>query len=260
MATFLFNETIFGPVISRRLGVSLGINLLPNDSKLCSFDCIYCECGWNPDRKKGGVLLPKREEVKFLLKQKLIELKSTSLLPDVITFAGNGEPTLHPDFNGIIEDTIMVRNELSPKSKIAVLSNSTMLHKSQVVEALKRVDDNILKLDSGIIETIQLLNKPMTNLDLPTLIQHLQKFDGSLIIQTMFLKGSFGGVIFDNTADIEIDNWIKLLKEIKPKMVTIYSIARDTPAENLIGISLEKLEEIAARVEAETAIPVQVSG
>jgi wyosine [tRNA(Phe)-imidazoG37] synthetase (radical SAM superfamily) len=260
MATFLFNETIFGPVISRRLGVSLGINLLPNDSKLCSFDCIYCECGWNPDRKKGQEVLPKREEVKSLLRQKLIELKSTSLLPDVITFAGNGEPTLHPDFSGIIDDTIMVRNELSPKSKIAVLSNSTMLHKSKVVEALKKVDDNILKLDSGIIETIKLLNKPIAKLDLPTLIHHLQKFDGSLIIQTMFLKGSFGGAIFDNTTDVEIDIWIKLLKEINPKMVTIYSIARDTPAENLIGIPLEKLEEIAARVEAETAIPVQVSG
>ena len=260
MSTFLFDKTIFGPVISRRLGVSLGINLLPNDSKLCSFDCIYCECGWNPEKGKGSVVLPKREEVRSLLRQKLIEMAKESQMPDVITFAGNGEPTLHPDFDTIIEDTILLRNELAPNSKIAVLSNSTMLYKTRVVEALKKVDDNILKLDSGILETILLLNKPVGKFDLNTLIHHLKKFEGALIIQTMFLKGSFNGVIFDNTTDREIEHWIKLVKEIQPKMVMIYSIARDTPAENLTGITLQKLEKIAGRVERETLIPVQVSG
>ena len=161
-----FNQTIFGPLISRRLGISLGINLLPNDTKLCSFDCIYCECGWNPDRKKQQVFLPKRTDVQSQLKHKLIEMSAEFQLPDVITFAGNGEPTLHPDFAGIVDDTIQLRNELSPKSKIAVLSNATMLHKASVVEALKKVDDNILKLDSGILETILLLNKPVGKFDL----------------------------------------------------------------------------------------------
>ena len=260
MATFLFDKTIFGPVISRRLGVSLGINLLPIDSKLCSFDCIYCECGWNPDRGKGKVVLPKREEVKSLLRQKLIEMGQMSQLPDVITFAGNGEPTLHPDFDFIIDDTILLRDELSPNSKIAVLSNSTMLHKNRVVEALKKVDDNILKLDSGTLETIQLLNKPVGKFDIETLVRHLKKFKGALIIQTMFLKGSFNGVNFDNTTQMEIDNWISLLKEIQPKMVMIYSVARDTPAENLVGIKRSQLEKIARRVELETDISVQVSG
>ena len=138
MATFLFDQTIFGPVISRRLGISLGINLLPNDTKLCTFDCIYCECGWNPDRKATRVHLPKRKEVQSLLRQKLTEMGNNFQLPDVLTFAGNGEPTLHPDFDGIIADTILLRDELSPKSKIAVLSNATMLHKASVVDALKK--------------------------------------------------------------------------------------------------------------------------
>jgi wyosine [tRNA(Phe)-imidazoG37] synthetase (radical SAM superfamily) len=260
MATFLFDQTIFGPLISRRLGVSLGINLLPNDTKLCSFDCIYCECGWNPDRKKQQVFLPKRTDVQSQLKYKLIEMSAESQLPDVITFAGNGEPTLHPDFAGIVDDTILLRNELSPKSKVAVLSNATMLHKASVVEALKKVDDNILKLDSGILETILLLNKPVGRFDMKKLTTNLKKFEGALIIQTMFLKGIFDGVPFDNTTELEIDSWILLLKQIQPKSVMIYSIARDTPAENLIGIKLKKLEEIGRRVEKETNISVQVSG
>lgn len=260
MATFLFNQTIFGPVISRRLGVSLGINLLPNDTKLCSFDCIYCECGWNPDKGNIAVRLPKRAEVSSLLRQTLLEMKAANNLPDVITFAGNGEPTLHPEFDLIIDDTLLLRAELSPKSKIAVLSNSTMLHKAKVVEALKRIDDNILKLDSGVLETILLLNKPVGKFDLRTLVNHLKKFNGALSVQTMFLKGTFEGARFDNTTDHEVDQWIRLLKEIRPGMVMIYSIARDTPAENLIGIPLKKLKEIASRVERETAITVQVSG
>ncbi len=260
MATFLFDQTIFGPVISRRLGVSLGINLLPNDTKLCSFDCIYCECGWNPDRKEHPVHLPKRMEVKSLLRQKLFEMKEGSVLPDVISFAGTGEPTMHPDFSDIIADTILLRDEFAPLSKIAVLSNSTMLHKDRVVEALKSVDDNILKLDSGILETIQLLNKPVGKFDLPSLVDNLKKFEGALIIQTMFLKGTYEGRFFDNTTELEIERWIGLLKEIRPKSVMIYSVARETPAENLVGIKLSKLREIGKRVERETTLTVQVSG
>ncbi|HEY5510656.1 MAG TPA: radical SAM protein [Prolixibacteraceae bacterium] len=260
MATFLFDKTIFGPVISRRLGVSLGINLLPNDTKLCSFDCIYCECGWNPAKGNNKTQLPGRAEVASLLRQKLFEMKNVANLPDVITFAGNGEPTMHPDFDLIVEDTLLLRNELSPKSKIAVLSNATMLHKPRVVEALRKVDDNILKLDSGVLDTILLLNRPIVKLNLATLISHLKKFEGELIIQTMFLKGTFGGVSFDNSTAYEVDQWISLLNEIQPKMVMIYSIARDTPAENLIGITLKKLKEISLKVEHETNIPVQVSG
>lgn len=259
MATFLFDQTIFGPIISRRLGISLGINLLPNDSKLCSFNCLYCECGWNPDRKKTKVVLPSREEVQSQLKEKLAEMQKSLQLPDVITFAGNGEPTMHPDFENIIDDTILLRDEYSPKSKIAVLSNATMLHKPGVVSALRKVDDNILKLDSGTIETINLLNKPVRKIDLNSLISQLKQFEGKLIIQTMFLKGSYQGTVFDNTTKEEVDKWIKILKEIQPRRVMIYSIARDTPAEHLVGIELLQLEKIGKRVENEISIPVQVS-
>jgi wyosine [tRNA(Phe)-imidazoG37] synthetase (radical SAM superfamily) len=181
-------------------------------------------------------------------------------LPDVITFAGNGEPTMHPDFDLIIDDTLQIRDELSPKSKIAVLSNSTMLHKRKVVEALKKIDDNILKLDSGVTETIRLLNQPVGKFDLTSLVKNLQKFDGQLIIQTMFLRGSFMGENFDNTTSLEIESWIALLKEINPKMVMIYSLARDTPADHLEGISLSELNAIAEQIRRETTIPVQVSG
>jgi wyosine [tRNA(Phe)-imidazoG37] synthetase (radical SAM superfamily) len=260
MPTFLFDKTIFGPVTSRRLGISLGINLLPNDSKLCSFDCIYCECGWNPEKGIIKAKLPTRLEVKSLLRQKLLEMKSEGVLPDVITFAGNGEPTLHKEFDGIIDDTIALRDELSPKARIAVLSNSTMLNKQKVVAALKKVDDNILKLDSGITETILLLDQPVGRFSLRSVVENLKQFNGSQIIQTMFIRGAFNGKKIDNTTEIELDAWIELLKEIRPRMVMIYTIARDTSLDDLQKVDIEELNQIAQRVENETGIPVQVSG
>ena len=260
MSTFLFDQTIFGPVISRRLGISLGINLLPNDSKLCSFDCIYCECGWNPEKGTAKAILPTRIEVKRLLRVKLSEMKDEGELPDVITFAGNGEPTLHPDFAVIIDDTLLIRNELCPGARIAVLSNSTMLHKPKVVEALKKVDDNILKLDSGFVETIRLLDQPVGRFDLPSVVNNLKQFDGQLIIQTMFIRGNFKGNIIDNTTEPELKAWIAILQQIRPRQVMIYTIARDTPANDLWKVSTEELETIAAQVINETGLEVQVSG
>lgn len=260
MSTFLFDKTIFGPVISRRLGVSLGINLLPNDSKLCSFDCIYCECGWNPKKRDKKVILPTRGEVSSLLREELLKMNIELLIPDVITFAGNGEPTLHPEFAGIIDDTIQIRNELCPNARIAVLSNSTMLHKSSVVEALKKVDDNILKLDSGITSTILLLDQPVGKFDLQKVINNLIQFDGELIIQTMFIRGKFNESIIDNTTETELKAWKTLLNEIRPKSVMIYTIARDTPSNDLQKIPLDELEEIALSVREELGLNVQVSG
>jgi wyosine [tRNA(Phe)-imidazoG37] synthetase (radical SAM superfamily) len=260
MPTFLFDKTIFGPVISRRLGVSLGINLLPNDSKLCSFDCIYCECGWNPKKRDKKVKLPTRIEVSTLLREELIKMDNESLNPDVITFAGNGEPTLHPEFAGIIDDTIQIRNELCPNARIAVLSNSTMLNKASVVEALKKVDDNILKLDSGITETILLLDQPAGKFDLRKVINQLKQFEGELIIQTMFIRGKFNGQIIDNTTESEIKAWKNLLNEIRPKSVMIYTFARDTPTNDLHKVPVEDLESIAASVKKELGLNVQVNG
>jgi wyosine [tRNA(Phe)-imidazoG37] synthetase (radical SAM superfamily) len=260
MSTFLFDQTVFGPVISRRLGISLGINLLPNDSKLCSFDCIYCECGWNPEKGTVKAILPTRNDVKRMLREKLSLMKNEGELPDVITFAGNGEPTMHPDFASIIDDTLLIRNEICPLARIAVLSNSTMLHKPKVVEALGKVDDNILKLDSGIPETIQLLDQPVGRFDLQRVVSNIKKFDGHLIIQTMFIRGNYNGATVDNTTETEQTAWIALLQQIRPGLVMIYTIARDTPANDLRKVPEEELEIIAERVKKETGLAVQVNG
>jgi wyosine [tRNA(Phe)-imidazoG37] synthetase (radical SAM superfamily) len=206
------------------------------------------------------VVLPTRDEVKRLLKEELIRMQRESLKPDVITFAGNWEPTMHPDFPGIIDDTIEVRNEFSPEARIAVLSNSTMLHKTAVFKALNKVDDNILKLDSGLTETILFLDQPVGKFDLKKVVNQLKQFNGNLIIQTMFIRGTFNGKYFDNTTEEEIRAWKLLLKEISPKSLMIYTIARDTPTEDLQNIPLGELEKIAASVKKELGLDVQVSG
>ncbi len=242
MSTFLFDEIIFGPVKSRRLGVSLGINLLPTNIKVCSFDCIYCECGWTPKKYSEKVKLPLRRNVKETLEAKLTEMANKNELPDVITFAGNGEPTLHPDFAGIIEDTINLRNKLSPKSRIAVLSNATMLQKQDVFNALLKVEDNIQKLDSAFPSTIEIMDCPRGNFNLQKVVDQLVSFNGKVIIQTMFIKGTFKNEWIDNTTEIEISAWIDLLKKIKPAQVMIYTIARDTPLETIQRISLAELK------------------
>ena len=245
MSTFLFDKIVFGPVHSRRLGVSLGINLLPVDGKLCSFDCIYCECGLNSERRTKSKL-PTREEVRKELEETLVSMKASETAPDVITFAGNGEPTLHPDFGGIIEDTVSLRDRFFPKAKIAVLSNSTMLHKEEVFNALHKVDDAILKLDSVLDTRIQQLNAPnLPSFTFAKLVEQLCRFEGKLIIQTMFIKGEYNGASVDNTTKEEITGWIDALKQIKPGQVMIYTIDRETPVKNLLKVSESELERIA---------------
>ncbi|HOZ16129.1 MAG TPA: radical SAM protein [Tenuifilaceae bacterium] len=256
MATFLFDSIVFGPVRSRRLGVSLGVNLLPTDSKVCSFDCIYCECGWTQSMASGN--LPTRDNVRRALDKKLAEMQFKGDDLDVITFAGNGEPTLHPEFAGIIDDTISIRNSYFPNARIAVLSNSTMIHRSDVISALNKVDQNILKLDSAFDHTIQLLNKPMMKFDVKSLVEQLTQFKGNLIIQTLFVKGTINNQVVDNTTPDEIGAWLKLIDEIKPREVMVYTIARDTPAQDLKKIPIVELSSIAMRVE-QLGIPVQVS-
>lgn len=256
MATFLFDSIVFGPVRSRRLGTSLGINLLPVNSKICSFDCIYCECGWTDTKEKGR--LPSRKEVGKFLEEKLQKMQMQGNKLDVITYAGNGEPTLHPEFAGIINDSIELRNKYFPSAKIAVLSNSTMLNKPNVVAALKKVDQNILKLDSAFDSTIKLMNQPRVKFSADELVKNLKSFEGNLIIQTLFLRGTFDGKVVDNTTEEEVKQWLTLVKEIKPKEVMVYTIARDTPAQGLEKVSLKDLKDIASKVEA-LGIPVQVS-
>jgi wyosine [tRNA(Phe)-imidazoG37] synthetase (radical SAM superfamily) len=213
MATFLFDQIIFGPVKSRRLGVSLGINLLPVDSKLCSFDCIYCECGWNPRRREKKAQLPSRSLVKQRLEEKLLGMQQSGELPDVITFAGNGEPTLHPEFAGIIDDTILLRNQLAPGARIAVLSNASMLQKPEVVNALLKIEDNIQKLDSGFEETIKKIDCPVGRFNLGKVVENLKAFNGQVVIQTLFLRGTFKNERIDNTTEEEIERWLQLVRK-----------------------------------------------
>jgi wyosine [tRNA(Phe)-imidazoG37] synthetase (radical SAM superfamily) len=259
MGTFLFNEIIFGPVKSRRLGVSLGINLMPTDMKVCSFDCIYCECGWTPKSYPEKAVLPTRTEVKQKLEETLDRMAREKQLPDVITFAGNGEPTLHPGFPEIIADTIKLRNKIAPKAKVAVLSNATQIFNNKVFNALLLADDNIQKLDSGFENTIRIMDCPVGNFNLAKTVSQLEKFNGKVIIQTMFLKGSFKGQSFDNTTEEEVVAWLKLISRINPSQVMIYTIDRDTPASGLEKIKISQLQEIAARTKG-LGISAQVSG
>ena len=251
MSTILFDKLVFGPVFSRRLGVSLGINLLPVDSKFCNFNCIYCECGWTNNKNISLLDLPKREDLKRLLGEKLQELRGTENEPDAITFAGNGEPTIHPEFAGIIDDTIEMRDTFSPHTMISVLSNSSVLNKTKVREALKKVDKNILKLDTGIESTFQLLNQPIGSLKLKNIVDYLVTFNGKLIIQTLFIRGNYNGQYIDNTTPEEIKSWLPLVKKINPQYVMIYPIDRGTPVTGLEKISEAELNQIAGKVEAE---------
>ena len=250
MSGFLFDELIFGPIYSRRLGVSLGINLLPTDNKFCNFNCIYCECGWTNNQKGFKIVLPKRDNFKTRLEIKLKELQGTVNEPDAITFAGNGEPTIHPKFAEIIEDTIVARDKYAPNAAISILSNASMLHKKSVTDALKKVDKNILKLDAAIEETFNNINQVMGKLSMNKIIDGLLGFEGKLIIQTLFFRGEYNNNIIDNTTPEELDAWLKVIKKINPEYVMIYPIDRGTPAKNLIKIPKEELEEIAQKVEA----------
>ncbi len=251
MSTFLFDDIIFGPISSRRLGRSLGINLLPENRKICNFNCIYCECGWTENTSFEKLTFHPRKEVYKALKSKLIKLVSTGNQPDVITFAGNGEPTIHPDFDAIIDDTNEIRNNISPNTQIAVLSNATMIHKNSVFQALSKIERNILKLDSALEDTLFKINQPKEKIKLNKLISNMQSFNGKLIIQTLFLRGSYKGNKIDNTTENEIKAWLKLLKLIQPLEVMIYTFHRDTPAKGLIRISEEELNIIGRKVEKE---------
>lgn len=259
MSTFLFDKIIFGPVKSRRLGVSLGINLLPTHVKVCSFDCIYCECGFTPKEYEEKITLPSRTEVREKLEAKLQEMIAEEQLPDVITFAGNGEPTLHPDFAGIIDDTIKLRDNLTPDARIAVLSNATMIHRKPVFDALLKIKDNIQKLDSAFEGTVKLLDCPNGNFSLKRTIDQLVAFNGKVIVQTMFVRGSFKGQAIDNTTEEEIEAWLELIKKINPRQVMIYTIARDTPIDTLEKVPINELNSIADRLR-NIGFEVQVSG
>lgn len=246
--TILFHSTIFGPIHSRRLGVSLGVNLMPSDGKVCSFDCIYCEAGYNA-QGTGKSGLPSREKVREDLEKKLSDMHYNGDSLDVITFSGNGEPTLHPDFAGVIDDTLALRDRFYPDAKVSVLTNSTRIFDPAVAEALKKVDNNILKLDSAINPTMRLIDAPVSKeFTVESVVEALKQFKGTGVIQTMLLRGEHNGQHVDNTTPEEVDALIKAYKEIAPKEVMLYSLDRSTPEEKLKKVEKEELDRIADQV------------
>lgn len=244
----LFESVIFGPIKSRRLGISLGVNLLPATAKVCSFNCIYCECGFNFTDPKAH--LPSLKELETQLEQTLERMVADNKKLDSITFAGNGEPTMHPQFAAIIDATIRLRNRYYPQTKISVLSNATMLHRPAVVAALNKVDNNILKLDSVIDATVKLINQPVNpKFDITKIIEQQRQFNGNLIVQSLFLKGTYRGQTFDNTTEKEVSAWLNAIDYIRPKLVEIYSLDRIPPINTLQKVDSAVLQQIADRVE-----------
>ena len=246
----LFTDIIYGPIRSRRLGISLGVNLLPLHSKLCNFDCIYCECGWNDDNRAEKPRFNTREDVRTALETTLSKMEAEGALPDVITFAGNGEPTIHPEFEGIIDDTIALRNKFAPEAKVSVLSNATQLHREGVRNALHKVDNAILKLDSAVTSTAKLINKPQGDYSVERIVKQLNTFGKEFVLQTMFLRGEYNGEQVDNTTESEIEAWLAIVEHLRPRSVMVYSIDRATPCKTLQKVGREELEKIAERVRA----------
>lgn len=258
MSTVIYPSPIFGPVHSRRLGLSLGINLMPADGKVCTFDCIYCECGFNADNRPK-LRRPTRKEVVAALEATLERMVGNGQVPDVLTFAGNGEPTAHPHFAEIIDDTISLRDKYCPKAKVSVLSNSTMAARPDVHAALMRVDNNILKLDTVNAEYINKVDRPvMRDYDVRKIIDVMKSFNGHVIIQTMFMRGKTGDEDVDNTGEEYVAPWLEAVKEIRPRQVMIYTIDRETPDHDLLKASPETLDAIRDRVIA-AGIPCSAS-
>ncbi|KAF0196445.1 MAG: Fe-S oxidoreductase [Bacteroidetes bacterium] len=250
MSGFLFDEIVFGPVRSRRFGVSLGINLLPETMKYCSFNCIYCECGLTaPDQEKHARLFS-TEKVITALEERFKILKQQGLEPDNITFAGNGEPTMHPGFNDIIDKTVELRAAYFPKAGITVLSNATRLHIPSVREALRKIDNNVLKLDAGSETMFRLINRPASPVSLHEIVDNLASLGGRLVIQTLFLRGIINNQVVDNTTDEETGLWLGHLMKIKPALVMLYTVSRETPEQNIEKISKTEMQQIAGKLDA----------
>lgn len=257
MSTIIYPSPIFGPVHSRRLGVSLGINLMPGDGKVCTFDCVYCECGFNADFRPHRPR-PTREEVRMALEARLQDMQKNGPAPDVLTFAGNGEPTAHPHFAEIIDDTLALRDAYFPQAKVSVLSNSTLIHKEEVFNALNRVDNNILKLDTVNGDYIRRVDRPTGAYDVNKVVENLKAFRGNLIIQTMFMKGTHEGLSVDNTTDEYVLPWLETVKKIAPRQVMIYTIDRETPDQHLQKATHEELDAIGEKLRA-AGLEVSVS-
>ena len=235
----LREDTVFGPIRSRRLGNSLGINLLPTNGKLCNFDCIYCECGWNRDGREDREL-PSRARVREALEHKLISLGSEGVHIDSITFSGDGECPLHPEFAGIVDDVIELRDRYVPDAAVSVLSNATSVNDPEVFRALCRVDNAIMKIDAPSNELAALINRPASGYDVEKVVDGLEKFNGSFILQTMFLASDR----FDSSSPEVLDGWMDIVRRLRPRQVMVYTIDRPTPQEGLRRFTVERMRQL----------------
>ena len=247
-------ELVFGPIHSRRLGSSLGINLLPTKGKLCNFDCVYCECGWNKDGKEDR-RLPTAEELRDMLESKLMECQKHGVPIDSITFSGDGEPTLNPDFPRIIEITIGLRNKYFPSAKVSVLSNATRIFREEVFEALKKVDNPILKIDAPTDELAGLINQPLGEYHVEDIVAELERFNGDFVLQTMFLKSPS----FDSSSPEVLEGWMNIVRKLKPREVMVYTLDREAPAGNLEKFSVDEMRELVSPLIDE-GFTVQIRG
>lgn len=237
----LREETVFGPIHSRRLGSSLGINLLPVNGKICSFDCIYCECGWNRDGKDDK-RIPSAAEVRSALEDKLSTLMLEGVGIDSITFSGDGEPTLNPEFPRIIEDTLRLRDVFYPNAKVSVLSNATRVHVPEVFEALRKVDNPIMKIDAPTDELVRLIDNPVPGYSLARTIEALRRFEGDFVLQTMFLRSPD----FDSSSPEVLDGWKAIVRDLRPRKIMVYTIDRPTPMQGLEKFSVERMHSLVA--------------
>ncbi|MDP3437871.1 MAG: radical SAM protein [Bacteroidales bacterium] len=258
MSTILFNEIVFGPVKSRRLGVSLGVNLLPKFGKWCNFDCIYCECGFNKDGKEDKKL-PTIDEVWEALEDKLKNHDQTIGRIDNITFSGNGEPTLHPYFFEIIAITNVLRDKYAKEAKVSVLTNGSRIGIKDIADALLKVDNAIIKIDSAIESSVRLIDRPQFDYSINKITTNLSPFKGKFVLQTMFLRGRFQGEYFDNTTDKEVNAWYEVIKNTEPREIMMYTIDRETPAQGLEKVTIEQMNRIAAPL-IEAGFKITISG
>lgn len=246
---------VFGPIHSRRLGSSLGVNLLPADGKLCNFDCIYCECGWNSDGHVSHPVLPGVADVKAALEHKLQECRVEGTAIDSITFSGNGEPTLNPEFPDIIDVTLAARDKYFPQAKVSVLSNATMLVSDKVLQALMKVDNPILKIDAATDEGAGLINRPSGKYHVDDIVRRMKDFNGNFILQTMFLAGDG----FDTSERSNLEGWMSIVRETRPRSIMVYAIDRETPQKGLKKYTAAEMESLVKPLSDE-GFEIQIRG
>ena len=234
-----FDDIVFGPIYSRRLGSSLGVNILPTKGKLCNFDCVYCECGWNKDGRSDK-RFPSLAEVGAALEEKMSQASSEGVPVDSKTISGNGEPTMHPDFPEIVDVTLRLRDKYFPEAKVSVLSNAVLVGRKSIADALRRVDNPILKIDASSDLLILKINKPVGTYHLGEVVKALKTFDGNFILQTMFLRSSE----FDTTTPEALGEWMNIVRELRPREIMVYTIDRETPDKNLEKYSVEEMTSI----------------